>query len=219
MRVLLVEDDEMIGDSLCQGLKRHGYVVNWVKDGNTAELCLKTEEYDLMLLDLGLPEQSGLSVLKRFRQSGGTLPVLILTARDDLSDRVDGLDTGADDYLTKPFEVKELEARMRALIRRSNGRADTMLSVGNIVLDPVTKHITVADKTLLLSAREFALMHALMERPGSVLSVRQLEEKLYGWNEEVESNAIEVHVYQLRKKLGNSIIRNIRGMGYTVSTP
>lgn len=216
MRLLLVEDDRMIGESLQKALNQSGYAVDWVKDGDTAELSLKTHTYDLVLLDLGLPKKSGIEVLKKMRSQKNNVPVLILTARDTVSDKVIGLDAGADDYLIKPFELAEVEARIRALIRRRDGRATTLMVAGNITLNPVTYEITIGKETLLLAAREYALMQALMERPGAVLSVSELESRLYGWNEEVESNAIEVHIYQLRKKLGKDCIRNVRGVGYRV---
>ena len=216
MRILLVEDDRMIGESLIHALKSHGYAVDWAEDGQIAEESLATQEYHLVLLDLGLPKQSGLTLLRKERRRGITTPVLILTARDAVSDRVAGLDAGADDYLLKPFALEELEARMRALLRRKGGNADPIIEYGKTVLNPATKEIEFKGKKLLLSAREYALMYALMESPGKVVSRGQLEETLYGWNEEVSSNAIEVHIHALRKKLGNDLIRNIRGLGYLV---
>jgi len=216
MRVLLVEDDQMIGESLHKALSQSGYAIDWAKDGDTAEISLSTHCYDMMLLDLGLPNKSGLEILKQIRAKKNAMPVLILTARDNLSDKVIGLDAGADDYLIKPFELEELEARIRALSRRRNGRAEQLMKVGNISLNPVTREITIGDSTVLLGSREYALMHALMERPGAVLSVSDLEDRLYGWNDEVESNAIEVHIYQLRKKLGKECIANVRGVGYRI---
>ncbi len=182
-----------------------------------AEESLATHDYHLVLLDLGLPKQSGLELLKKLRHRGKNTPVLILTARDGVSDRVDGLDAGADDYLVKPFALEELEARMRALLRRNSGSATPLIECGETILNPATKEIEFKGKKLLLSAREYALMYALMESPGKVLSRSELEEKLYGWNEEVSSNAVEVHIHALRKKLGNELIRNIRGLGYLVS--
>jgi DNA-binding response OmpR family regulator len=216
MRLLLVEDDRMIGESLQKAFSQSGHALDWVKDGETAELSLRTHLYDLVLLDLGLPKKTGIDVLKQLRQRKNTVPVLVLTARDTVSDKVIGLDAGADDYLIKPFDLEELEARIRALIRRRDGRATTRMTAGNITLDPATYEISIGKETTILAARECALMQALMERPGTVLSVSELEERLYGWNEEVESNAIEVHIYQLRKKLGKDCIRNVRGVGYRI---
>lgn len=216
MRILLVEDDVMIGESLQKALTQSGHAIDWAKDGDTAELSLSTHEYDMLLLDLGLPKKSGIEVLQSLRKHKNTLPVLVLTARDSVSDRVIGLDAGADDYLIKPFELEEVEARIRALIRRRDGRAESVMVAGNIRLNPVTHEVTIGYTPTSLAAREYALMQALMERPGAVLSVSELEDKLYGWNEEVESNAIEVHIYQLRKKLGKECIANVRGVGYKI---
>ena len=216
MRLLLVEDDSMIGESVREGLRREGFTVDWVRDGRAAELALKTEPYTLALLDLGLPGKSGLALLKELRARGGELPVLILTARDAVADRVLGLDTGADDYLVKPFDLDELAARIRALLRRRGGRAQPGIAHGGLMLNPATHDAEYLGKSLALSAREFALLEALLEMPGAVLSRAQLEERLYGWGEEVESNAIEVHVHNLRKKLGANFIRTVRGVGYLV---
>mgnify|MGYP001069380905 CR=1 FL=1 len=216
MRILLIEDDQMIGDSLQKALTQSGYTVDWAKDGNTAEEGLKQQAYDLALLDLGLPKKSGIEVLNNLRQRKSTLPVLILTARDQISDRVIGLDAGADDYLVKPFDLEELEARIRALLRRREGRTESIMRIGALTLNPLTHEVCVAGEPKILSAKEFALIQALMRRPGAVLSVSELEEQLYGWNEEIESNAIEVHIYQIRKKLGKQAIVNLRGAGYKV---
>ena len=202
MRILLVEDDEMIGESLRHALKGQGYAVDWVKDGNTALLSVDSETYDIILLDLGLPKQSGIEVLETLRKRDMLTPVLILTARDAVEDRIAGLDSGADDYLVKPFELKELEARMRAVLRRKGGRAEPLVTRGAITLDPATHLLSYKGQTLLLSAREFALMHCLLEKPGVILSRAQLEEKLYGWNEEVGSNAVEVHIHNPAEKTG-----------------
>lgn len=218
MRILLVEDDGMIGESLQKVLSQSGYSIDWAKDGEMADIALSTQRYDMLLLDLGLPKKSGIEILQQLRKKQNAMPVLILTARDTISDKIIGLDAGADDYLVKPFELAELEARMRALLRRSSGRTESVLAAGNMVLNPITHEITVDNKTSLLSAREFALMQALMERPGAILSVADLEDRLYGWNEEVESNAIEVHIYQLRKKLGKTCISNMRGVGYRIGS-
>lgn len=214
MRVLLVEDDPMIGDSLRKGLRMEGFTVDWVQDGRSAELAVETTHYALVLLDLGLPKKDGLSVLRGWRERGSTVPVLILTARDAVPDRVAGLDGGADDYLVKPFDLTELLARMRALLRRQAGRARDLIEVGALRVDPVAHAVEYRGQPLQLSAREFALLHALAESPGAVLSREQLEDRLYGWGEEVESNAVEVHVHNLRRKLSAQLIRTVRGVGY-----
>ena len=215
MRLLLVEDDTMIGESLTKALKS-SYAINWVRDAETAELSLKTENYDLILLDLGLPNKSGIDFLNDLRKKDNRLPVLIITARDTIQERVIGLDAGADDYLVKPFDLHELEARMRVLLRRKTNRSDPMITHAGITLNPITHELTVSGKTEILSARTFALMQVLLEQPGAILSRAQLEERIYGWNEEVESNAVEVHIHSLRRKFGTGIIRNIRGVGYTI---
>lgn len=214
MRVLLVEDDEMIGDSLRKGLRGEGFTVDWVRDGRDAELALETTEYALVLLDLGLPRKDGLAVLRGWRQRGNAVPVLVLTARDAVPDRVKGLDSGADDYLVKPFDLAELLARMRALLRRQTGRARDLIEVGTLRLDPVAHTVEYRGRPVPLSAREFTLLHALLETPGAVLSREQLEDRLYGWGEEVESNAVEVHIHNLRRKLDPRVIRTVRGVGY-----
>lgn len=216
MRLLIVEDDMMIGESLQHALKTNGYAVDWVQDGQDALHALDTHQYDLMLLDLGLPKQSGLSVLEQVRKNKNNLPVLILTAKDTTQDRVKGLDTGADDYLVKPFSLEEVEARIRALLRRSLGKSQPIMEFGGISLNPVTKELVYDGKKEVLSAKEYAIMHNLLKHPGAVLSREQLEDQLYGWNEEILSNAVEVHIHQLRKKFGKNIIHNIRGIGYTV---
>jgi len=218
MRLLLVEDDEMIGDSLRLALRRQGMAVDWVRDGRAADAALSSERFDAVLLDLGLPQRSGIEVLKLLRARGDMTPVIVLTARDTLADKVSGLDAGADDYLVKPFELDELLARLRALQRRRGGRAETVLQVLDLTLDPATREVQRGGRPLVLSAREFALLHALMERPGALLSRSQLEERLYGWGEEIESNAISVYVHQLRKKLGEDILHTQRGVGYYVGT-
>ncbi len=214
MRLLLVEDDPMIGSSLRQGLRSEGFAVDWVQDGRSAELAVEANSYALVLLDLGLPEKDGLAVLHHWRQCGRTMPVLILTARDAVPDRVKGLDSGADDYLVKPFDLTELLARIRALLRRQTGRAQDFIENGALRLDPVTHTVDYRGQPVLLSAREFALLRALLETPGAVLSREQLEDRLYGWGEEVESNAVEVHIHHLRRKLSTGIIRTVRGIGY-----
>lgn len=219
MRLLLVEDDSMIGEGLQKALRKGGFAVNWAQDGETANLTLQDTQYDLVILDQGLPDMSGLDVLRRLRKSGNTVPVLILTARDALPDKVTGLDAGADDYLLKPFALEELEARIRSLMRRQTGQVEEWLVYGKLSLNPKTYEAVYDGTPASLSSREFAVLRALIKVPGAVLSRAQLEETLYGWNEEVASNAIEVHVYQLRKKLGTGVIRNIRNIGYTLKEP
>ena len=218
MRILLVEDDAMIGKSLQQALQQEGYAVDWVSDGQAGRITLDTagDAYSLVLLDLGLPKKSGLDLLKEIRRAGNKVRVLILTARDAVADRVAGLDAGGDDYLTKPFSVDELLARMRALLRRDVAREDNVLRHRALALDTAARTLTLAGKPIELSAREVALLAALLERPGAALSKAQLEERLYGWGEEVESNTVEVHVHNLRKKLGADAIRTIRGVGYVI---
>lgn len=214
MRLLLIEDDPLIGESIRKWLRKDGASVDWARNGEEAETALKTESWSLVLLDLGLPEKSGLEVLKDLRRRGDTVPVLILTARDAVTDRVRGLDSGADDYLVKPFDLDELTARIRALLRRRAGRAHPLIVHGGLTLNPVTHEVAYEGKDLSLSAREFGLLLALLETPGAVLSRAKLEERLYGWGEEVESNAVEVHIHNLRKKLGRDSIRTVRGVGY-----
>ncbi len=216
MRLLLVEDDAMIGESVRKGLRQDGFTVDWVRDGRAAEAALDNAVHDLVLLDLGLPAKEGLDVLKTARRKGNTVPVLIVTARDAVPDRVAGLNAGADDYLVKPFDLEELVARIHALLRRNSGRADTIIRHGALSLNPATHEASLDGQPLTLSAREFALLEALLERPGVVLSVPQLEEKIYGWDDEVGSNTIEVYIHSLRKKLGSDFIRNVRGVGYMV---
>ncbi|MSQ59969.1 MAG: response regulator [Betaproteobacteria bacterium] len=217
MRLLLVEDDSMIGESVRQGLRQDGYTVDWVQDGRAAELALASEDYAMLLLDLGLPRKSGLDVLRGLRRQGKGLPVLIMTARDAVENRIEGLDAGADDYVVKPFDLDELAARVRALLRRQSGRAEPVIVIGELTLEPASHHVTLAGEEVPLSSKEYALLHALMERPGAVLSRPQIEERLYGWGEEVESNSVEVHIHNLRKKLGSDWIRNVRGVGYFVN--
>ena len=216
MRLLLVEDDSMIGESVGQGLRQDGFALDWARDGRAAELALDNEVYDLLLLDLGLPKKEGLDVLRTMRRRGNKMPVLIVTARDAVAERVRGLDAGADDYLVKPFALDELAARIRALLRRQSGRTEPVIKVGKVTLNPATHEVTFQDESVALSGREFALLEAFLDRPGVVFSREQLEEKLYGWGEEVESNTVEVYIHSLRRKLGQHFIKNIRGVGYMV---
>lgn len=220
MRLLLVEDDRMIGDSLVRGLRDEGYAVDWVRDGNAALAALRDRhaEFSIAVLDWNLPRQDGLSVLKSVRARGSTLPILMITARDGLNDRVNGLDSGADDYLVKPFELVELKARLRSLLRRQDGRATSHIAHGDLVLDPVTHTLRQANASVAVTPREFALLRALLERPGAVLSRAQLEERLYGWDESVQSNAIEFVIHGLRRKLGAAVIENIRGVGWRIGS-
>lgn len=219
MRLLLVEDDELLGDGIQAGLTQDGYTVDWVQDGRTALDVLRREEFALVVLDIGLPYRSGLDVLRCLRKVGSTVPLLLLTARDALEDRVEGLDAGADDYLIKPFDLPELLARLRALRRRRAGRPSNTIVHGELVLDPTTHGVSLHGEPVLLSRREFALLTALLENRGRVLSKERLEDSLYGWEGEVESNALEVHVHHLRRKLGNELIRTVRGVGYTILDP
>ena len=216
MRLLVVEDDAMIGNSLRSGLRQDGYSVDWVRDGAAAELATAATAYDAILLDLGLPGRSGLELLARWRRQQNPVPVLIITARDSVADRVLGLDTGADDYLVKPFDLDELSARLRALLRRRAGRATPIIENGPLTLDPASHEVRLDGNEISLSAREFGILHALMEAPGVPLSRSQLEDRLYGWQEEIGSNAVEVHIHALRRKLGSDWIRNVRGVGYMV---
>jgi len=216
VRLLLVEDDSMIGESVRKGLRQDGFTVDWVQDGRSAESALECGTYDLLLLDLGLPGKSGLEVLKSLRQRRNPIPVLVLTARDAVTDRVTGLDAGADDYLVKPFDLEELAARIRALLRRQSGRTDSIIRHGELTLNPATHEVHLQGNPVMLSAREFSLLEAFLDRPGAVLSRVQLEEKLYGWDDEIESNTVEVYIHALRKKLGAGLIKNVRGVGYMI---
>lgn len=216
MRVLLVEDDAMIGETLEASLQQEHYAVDWVQDGHSASLALEHDWYDLILLDLGLPRKQGLEVLTQYRKQHGQAAVLILTARDASADRVKGLDSGADDYLVKPFDLDELFARIRALLRRKTGRTQTDICLNGLSLNPVTHTAVYHGEPLSLSAREFSLLQVLMQNPGMVVSRAVLEEKLYGWNDEIESNTVEVYIHALRKKLGRDFIKNVRGVGYKV---
>jgi len=216
MRILLIEDDPMIGKGLREALQDAGISVDWTRNGEDGEAALSTSAYALVLLDIGLPGKSGIEVLRAVRKGGDKTPLLVITARDDLDDRVAGLDLGADDYIAKPFEVRELMARIRAVLRRYGGAAISLLGNGEIELDLGTHEVRYRGKSLVLSAREFALLRALLDRPGTILSRTQLEEKLYGWGEEVESNAIDVLIHYLRRKFDKDIIRNVRGAGWLV---
>jgi two-component system OmpR family response regulator len=216
MRLLLVEDDAMIGEALLDALRAEHYAVDWVRDGAMADAALRAEKYDLVLLDLGLPKRDGLDVLRALRSRRSTVPVLVATARDAITDRVAGLDAGADDYIVKPYDTDELLARMRALIRRSAGRGEPVFSHKGVTLNPATRECAVDGQPVSLSAREWAVLEPMLARPGVVFSRAQLEEKLYGWKEEISSNAVEVYVHGLRKKLGSELIHTVRGLGYVV---
>lgn len=217
MRILLAEDDPLLGDGLRAGLRQQGFQVDWVRDGMAADRELRAQSYAAAVLDLGLPTVDGLTVLAHVRQQGLTLPVLILTARDAISDRIKGLDSGADDYVVKPVDLHELAARLRALIRRAHGQTQELLHAQNVSLDTAARVVTVANEPVTLSAREFDLLHALILNAGRVMSREQLEQHLYSWGQEVESNAIEVHIHHLRKKLGASLIQTVRGIGYMLT--
>ena len=216
MRILLVEDDPQLGDGLTVGLRQAGFAVDWLRDGRNADQALQSETFDLIVLDLGLPGLGGMTVLQRARQRGQNLPILILTARDATGSKIEGLDAGADDYLVKPIDIDELSARVRALLRRSAGRAAPLLVHGELTLDPAARQVTRAGKPVELSAREYALLQMLLESAGRVLTRSQLEQSLYGWGDEPDSNALEVHIHHLRKKLGSELIRTLRGVGYTI---
>lgn len=216
MRLLLAEDDTMIGSGLQDGLRKEGYTVDWVQDGKSALLAQETNTYGLLLLDLGLPQQDGMKVLTTLRKRDETLPVIIITARDALPDRLMGLNSGADDYLVKPFAIEELIARIRAITRRQSGRAQSELCVGPLRLDPIRHLVWLHDEPITVSAREFNVLNELMSQPGAVISREQLEDRLYGWGEEIGSNAIEVHIHNLRKKLGVEVIKTVRGVGYRI---
>jgi len=216
MRILLVEDDALIGGAVRQALQDAAMAVDWVRDGKTAVESIGLEPYELILLDLGLPKKDGMTVLRELRAQNNSVPVIIVTARNEVQDRINGLDYGADDYIVKPFSVGELEARIRAVVRRKNGSAQPLLVNNSLSLDPASREMIVDGTRETLSAREFAMMHALLLRPGAILSRGELEERIYGWNEEVASNAIEFTIHGLRKKFGKGVIKNVRGLGWRV---
>ncbi|MCU7890598.1 MAG: response regulator transcription factor [Candidatus Thiodiazotropha sp. (ex Ustalcina ferruginea)] len=216
MRILLAEDDRHLGEGLTLGLKQLGHTVDWVLDGVAAEQALSTENLDALILDLGLPRQDGLHVLQKIRKEGMDLPVLILTARDTVENRIQGLDLGADDYVVKPFDLLEVNARLRAITRRREGRSAPVINYADLELDPAARSLTKAGKEIKLGANEFAVLEYLLTHQGRILSRQSLEESLYGWDEGVESNAVEVYIHHLRKKLGKELIRTIRGVGYTI---
>jgi two-component system OmpR family response regulator/two-component system response regulator QseB len=217
MRILLAEDDPLLGDGLRAGLRQLGFLVDWVRDGEAAERELHAQPYVAAVLDLGLPRKDGMEVLASIRRDGVTLPVLVLTARDALPDRIRGLNIGADDYVLKPVDLNELAARLRALVRRAHGQPQECLVTQDIVLDVAARSVSKAGLPVVVSAREFDLLHALMRGAGRVLSREQLEQQLYSWGQEVESNAIEVHVHHLRRKLGSAVIQTVRGVGYMMA--
>ena len=216
MRILLVEDDAMVGKALAVGLVRAGFALDWVTDGCPAELALANGVYDLVVLDLGLPKRDGMAILATLRAEGNAIPVLIASARDAVEDRIGGLEAGADDYLLKPFDLDELVARIRAILRRHSGSGSPLLKAGSIVMDLARKSVTRSGNAVDLSAKEFAVLEALMQRPGAVLSREKLEEAVYGWKDPIGSNAVEVHLHHLRKKLGPDAIKNLRGVGYRI---
>ncbi len=217
MRVLLIEDDRMIAEAVGTALRQDGHTVDWIRDGASAAVALESSDFDIVLLDLGLPKRAGLDVLREARSRGTTAPVIIITARDDVQSRIAGLDSGADDYLVKPFDLDELAARMRSILRRGAGRGDPVIEHAGIRLNPVTHEVSRNGEPITLSAREFAVLEALLLRPGAILSRGQLEDRLYGWGGEIESNAVEVYVHALRRKLGSDAIRTVRGVGYCVA--
>lgn len=216
MRLLLVEDDNALGSGVRAGLRQDGYTIDWLTDGASALHALQTEEFDLAILDLGLPRLDGLQVLQQLRAGGSILPVLVLTARDALDDRILGLDAGADDYLVKPFDLNELKARLRALLRRSAGRPQVLIEHGGVVLDPASQQVSYQGSPVALTPKEYQLLHELLSQPGKVITRERLVQTLYGWDEEAESNTLEVHIHNLRKKLSSDLIRTVRGIGYLV---
>lgn len=219
MRVLIVEDDEMIAQGLQTALRRGGFAVDWMRDGSSAAAALRASAYDVILLDLGLPDRNGIEVLRELRKRGDATPVIILTARDEIQHRVAGLDAGADDYIVKPFDLDELMARVRSVLRRAAGRGDPVIQHGDLRLDPVTRTVERAGSPVGLSGHEYAVLEALLQRPGAVLSRSQLEDRLYGWDDPIGSNAVEVYIHGLRRKLGSDVIQTLRGVGYFVKKP
>jgi DNA-binding response OmpR family regulator len=219
VRILLVEDDDMLGDALCEGLRQEGYVVDWVQDGGAALAALSTSSFNALVLDLGLPGRDGISVLRWLRQNGRATPVVIVTARDRISDRIGGLDAGADDYLLKPFDIEELCARLRAITRRADGCADSVLTIGDVVLDMRQRTLTCQGAPAPLTAREYAVIELLMRKAGCLVTRAEIEEELYGFDDHIASNAIEVHIHNLRRKLGPRFITNLKGRGYRVENP
>ncbi len=219
MRVLLAEDDELLGSGLRAGLRQHGFAVDWVRDGVAAERELLTGQHAVAVLDLGLPRQDGMDALAAVRAKGARTPVVVLTARDAIGARIQGLDSGADDYLVKPVDLGELAARLRALVRLAHGAADTRLTLGEVTLDPAARQVWRGDQPVVLSLREFDLLHAFMRQAGRVLTREQLEQQLYAWGSEVSSNAVEVHIHNLRRKLGGGLIETVRGVGYVARRP
>ena len=219
MRLLLVEDDSMIGEAVLDLLRAEQYAVDWARDGDAADTALRTQAYDLVLLDLGLPKRDGLAVLRDLRARKNRTPVLVATARDAVAQRIEGLDAGADDYVLKPYDLDELLARIRALLRRAAGRAEPVYEHQGVSINPATREVTVRGTPVVLSGREWAVLEPLIARPGMVLSRQQLEDKLYGWGDEVSSNAVEVYIHGLRKKLGAAAVLNVRGLGYMVPRP
>ena len=218
MRILLVEDDELLGDGICSGLTHYGHTVDWVKDGRSAYKAITSaiESFDMIVLDLGLPKLDGLDVLKMIREQNIATPVVVLTARETIDDRVKGLDAGADDYITKPFDLDELCARMRALQRRAKSRVKPVITYKDVVLDPASHVVTLGKEEVIISRREFALLQKLLENTGRVISREQLNQALYGWGENIDSNALEVHIHNLRKRFGNKLVKTIRGVGYMI---
>ena len=216
MRLLLVEDDNALGAGVRAGLRQEGYTIDWLTDGASALHALQTEEFDLAILDLGLPRLDGLQVLQQLRSGGSTVPVLVLTARDATEDRILGLDAGADDYLVKPFDLNELKARLRALLRRSAGRPQVLIEHAGVVLDPTSQQVSYQGSPVALTPKEYQLLHELLSQPGKVITRERLVQTLYGWDEEAESNTLEVHIHHLRKKLSSDLIRTVRGIGYLV---
>ena len=216
MRILLVEDDEMIAQGLQTALRQAAFAVDWMRDGKSAGTALQTSSFDLVLLDLGLPHRDGIDVLRDLRKRGNATPVIILTARDEIQHRIAGLDAGADDYIVKPFDLDEVTARMRSVLRRAAGRGDPGIQHGDLRLDPVTRTVERGGVPVTLSGHEYSVLEALLQRPGAVLSRTQLEDRLYGWDEPIGSNAVEVYVHGLRRKLGSDVIRTLRGVGYFV---